>query len=35
MVTDICPCRRKVHKMYFKNLWIKIEKENTEITNGA
>jgi hypothetical protein len=30
-----CPCRREVHKMYFQNVCIKIEKENTEITNGA
>jgi hypothetical protein len=34
-VTDICPCRREVQKMYFQNVCIKIEKENTEITNGA
>jgi hypothetical protein len=27
--------RREVQKMYFQNVCIKIENENTEITNGA
>jgi hypothetical protein len=31
----ICPWGREVQKMYFWNLCIKIEKENTKITNGA